>query len=450
MQNTIPTKINLILSILHQEHKEAFLVGGCVRDMLLNRNINDYDIATSATPNEILSIFENRHIKTIPTGLKHGTITILIDNESIEITSYRIEKAYINHRYPSQVIFTKNILEDLKRRDFTMNAIAYYPNHTIFDPFNGREDINKKIIRCVGNATERFHEDALRILRAVRFQCQLNFSLDHECKDAILQSAHLLSYVSRERIRDEFNKILLSNHPNTLQLLKDLHILDYIIPSMSIIYDQKQNSPWHIYDIFTHTDIALNHTNNYPLESKLAIVLHDLGKPKCKTTDNNGQNHYKNHAIESERLAFDILQNLKYDKKTIKKVCTLIRYHDYYMKNSRSFLRKYITFFQCDINFALQAIDIQLADNLAKNPNMIQQKIDEVIQAKNLLIQMDEEHDILTKKDLKINGKHLQELGYKGKEIHNILEQCFNLILDHPSYNTKSYLLSYIQQNFKK
>lgn len=447
MQNIIPAKINLILSMLHNENKEAYLVGGCVRDMILNRSIHDYDITTSAFPQETISILQKNYIKAIPTGIKHGTITAIINNESIEITTYRIEKEYLNHRHPSQVIFTNNLKEDLKRRDFTMNAIAFDPVNGIYDPFHGKDDIENKIIRCVGDASERFNEDALRILRAVRFQCQLHFSLDDNCKKAIIDSAFLLKYVSKERIRDEFNKILLSNQPNILKLLKELNILDSILPSYSIIYNQKQNTPWHIYDIFTHTDIALNHSKNYPLESKLAVLLHDIGKPKCKTTDKNGQDHFKNHAVVSEQLALHILQDLKYDNKTIKKVCTLIRYHDYYIENNRSFLRRYITFFQYDINYALQAIDIQLADNYAKNPIMINQKIDEIIQAKKHLLQMKLENDIITPKDLNINGNDLKQLGFKGKEIHNILERCFAIVLNNPTYNTKNYLLAYIKKN---
>lgn len=435
--------------MLHNENKEAYLVGGCVRDMILNRSINDYDITTSAFPQETISILKKNYIKAIPTGIKHGTITAIINNESIEITTYRIEKEYLDHRHPSQVVFTNNLKEDLKRRDFTMNAIAFDPVNGIYDPFHGKDDIENKIIRCVGNASERFNEDALRILRAVRFQCQLHFSLDDNCKKAIIDSAFLLKYVSKERIRDEFNKILLSNQPNILKLLKELNILDAIIPSYSIIYNQKQNTPWHVYDIFTHTDVALNHSKNYPLESKLAILLHDIGKPKCKTTDKNGQDHFKNHAIVSEQLAQHILKDLKYDNKTIKKVCTLIRYHDYYIENNRSFLRRYITFFQYDIKYALQAMDIQLADNYAKNPIMIKQKIDEIIQTKKHLLQMKLENDIITPKDLNINGNDLLQLGFKGKEIHKILERCFDIVLNNPTYNTKKYLLSYIKKNIK-
>ena len=450
MYKLLPQSIQTILSILSSHNEEAFLVGGCVRDYFLNRNIHDFDIATSAKPEKTMAIFKEHGYSVIPTGLKHGTVTIHLDHQDVEVTTYRVESAYQDHRHPSKVVFTTTLKEDLNRRDFTMNAIAYHPTTGFFDPFHGQEDLNQQLIRCVGDASTRFNEDALRILRAIRFQCQLHFQLDQDCQKGIIQQAHLLTYVSKERIRDEFNKILLSNHLNTLQLLHDLQVLDYILPGYSMIYDYPQRTPWHCYDIFKHTDYALNHTENRPLILKLALVFHDLGKPSCETFDKNGIAHYKRHAIVSEQLALHYLKLLKYDNKTIHQVCLLIRYHDWYVHEKRSCMREYLALFEENYELAFLGLQMQLADDYAKNLEKVQDKIATIQTCIQILKQIQQEQDMVYRKDLAINGNDVKELQIYGKEIKHALDTAYAWVLENPTRNTKKTLLDYLQYKKSK
>ena len=449
MATCIPDDIIWVLNQLHDHDKEAFLIGGCVRDMLMKRDVHDFDITTNALPETTMDIFKKAGCIVIPTGIKHGTITVLVNHEPIEITTYRIEKAYLNHRAPSEVLFTKNLLEDLKRRDFTMNAIAYDPTNGYYDPFNGKKDIEQGIIRCVGDPKERLSEDALRILRAIRFSAVLDFSIEQSLKQAIQELAPTLSFISKERVRDEFNKILLSQHPNILQMLYDYQVLDEILPGYSKLYGHIQKTPWHIYDIFHHSDVALNHTLQYPLESKLAIVLHDIGKPEMETFGEDGVAHYKRHALVSEQKARTYLMDLRYDHKTIERVCTLILYHDYYVKPNRKILRRFLSKFDNDIEFAIQALYVQMADDYAKNMEKSQEKIDILIDSIALLKTMVQEKDFFHKKDLKVNGHDIMQLGLQNKQIGDMLEYLYQLVIDDPSLNEKETLLSYARQKMQ-
>lgn len=450
MIKTIPTHILTILNILLEEDKEAYFVGGCVRDMIMDREVHDYDITSNALPEELLSIFQMHHYQTIPTGLKHGTITIISNQQPVEITTYRIDEEYENHRSPSNVTFTRSLIEDLKRRDFTMNAIALSIEGEMIDPFHGLQDIQHHIIRCVNEPSTRFQEDALRILRALRFSCVLDFKIDERTWTAIQQYASLLTHISKERIRSEFDKLLLGNKENTLTLLKDSFVLPYIIKGIEQLYDYHQATPWHKYDIFTHTDIALNHTSGYPLESKLAIIFHDIGKPYCESFDEQGIAHYKKHALVSERFAIQQLKELKYDNKTITKVAKLILYHDYYVTEKRSTLRRYSSKFDNHLQFSLQALDIQIADDLAKNLEKSQEKIDIILRCKEILVQMDKEKDLLSIKDLNLSGLDLQALGLKGKDIGDMLKLLYDYVLEDPTRNSKDTLLSFTMKRLKR
>lgn len=449
MATFIPEDIVWVLNQLHDHNKEAFLVGGCVRDMLMKRDIHDFDITTSALPEITMEIFKKAGCSVIPTGLKHGTITVLIHHEPIEITTYRIEKAYLNHRAPSEVLFTENLLEDLKRRDFTMNAIAYDPTNGFFDPFDGRKDIEQKIIRCVGDPRQRLQEDALRILRAIRFSLVLDFTLEASLQQAIKELASTLSFISKERIRDEFDKILASDHDHILQTLYEYQVLDYILPGYTKLYGHEQKTPWHIYDIFHHSDVALNHTKHYPLDSKLAIVLHDIGKPEMETFGEDGIAHYKKHALISEQKARAYLLDLRYDHKTIDRVCTLILYHDYYVKPNRKILRRFLSKFQNDTAFAIQALYVQMADDYAKNMEKSQEKIDILNEAITLLTLMEQEKDFTHKKDLKVNGHDMMKLGFVNKQIGEILDELYQLVIDDPSWNDKEKLIQYARQKMQ-
>ena len=447
MNNTIPHDVSSIMKILENNKYEIWLVGGCVRDMLMNKSCNDYDLTTNATPEIMQYLFHNHGYKTITTGSKHGTIGVLCNNKIVEITTYRTEQNYQSHRYPGSITYTSSLEEDLKRRDFTMNAIAWHPEKGFVDPFQGIEDIKNKQIRCVGNPHKRFEEDALRILRALRFHCTLHFSIEKKTDEALRKSVSLLTYISKERIRNEFNKMLMGELCNTLNMLKENYVLPYILPGYESLYDHTQPTPWHCYDIFTHTDIALNHTIGYPLESKLAIVFHDLGKIECEIIDKQGIAHYKHHALISEQKAKQYMQDLKYDKKTIQKVCTLIRYHDTYITLDKACLRKFLSYFNYDFSFARQALDIQLADDHAKNQEKVKEKIVIILQGKNMLHLMEQQHDYVTKKELDINGNDLIRLGYSGKQIQEQLDILYKYVMEDPARNKKEILISYLKSS---
>lgn len=448
MKINLPDHILWILNILNTNKKEAFLVGGCVRDMLMMRPIHDYDITTNALPEEVMEIFQKYGCKVIPTGLKHGTVTVLIQEEAIEITTYRIEREYLAHRTPSSVSFTQNLYDDLKRRDFTMNAIAYHPEIGILDPYLGFEDIKQHKIKSVGDPMIRFEEDALRILRAIRFQATLHFEIEDQTKQAILTTAHLLTYISKERIRDEFEKILLGNMKNTLKTLRTYGVLPYILPGYECLYEYKQKTPWHIYDIFTHTDIALNHTESHSLACKLAIIFHDIGKPEKETFDNEGIAHYKQHALVSSEKTVDYMKQLKYDTAMIEKVKKLVLYHDYYLTENKAALRRYLVKFNNDITFALEGLSVQIADDMAKNMSLSQEKIDVIQRCIPLLKQIASEEQLPSLKTLNISGHDVMKLGFRGKMIGNILQDALLRIIDEPEMNKKETLISYIKENY--
>ena len=274
----MPTAVEFITNELNKSGYEAYICGGALRDVFLERPIHDYDICTSATPEEIIKTFP--YEKIIPTGLQHGTVTIVIDDIPYEVTTYRIDGEYTDNRRPDNVIFTKNIFEDLKRRDFTINAMAYSSQLGFVDPFYGLNDINNKVIRCVGNPNDRFNEDGLRILRAIRFAAQLDFTIDKKTSEAIHNNKHLLYYISKERIQSELFKILLA--PNCVNVLREYtDIICQCIPEIEHIVGFKQNNPYHIYDVWEHTLHCLDSNNDNDIVLKLAILLHDIRLPIC-------------------------------------------------------------------------------------------------------------------------------------------------------------------------
>lgn len=447
MKTINDSHIQMVLQLFPTIHKEAWLVGGCVRDMLMERELHDYDITTDATPYEVMALFRKYGYRVIPSGLKHGTVTVLVQDEPVEITTYRTESAYTDHRSPKAVRFTSDLDEDLKRRDFTMNAIAWHPKRGFHDPYHGQADIARKIIRCVGNASERMQEDALRIFRALRFHCTLHFAIEEETAQAIRTHAHLLSYISRERIREEFNRILLQDYPDTLQLLKDMRVLDAIAAGYTRLMNKEQNNPWHIYDVFTHTDVALNHTAGMALEGKLAIIFHDVGKPACEASDADGISHYNGHAQKSVELAKHWLKELRYDNKTIHRVLRCIAYHDYNLTPKKSTLRRYLSKFDNQLPDALLALDVQLADQLAKNPELAANGVQLIRQCKELLLKMHAEEELLSLQTLAVNGRDMMDCGLRGKQIKTALHMLLDYAMQDPSRNTKEQLLEELKRN---
>ena len=339
MKIEIPTGAAYILQQLNKHGYEAYIVGGCVRDSLLGKQPNDWDITTSAKPEAVKAIFH----RTIDTGIQHGTVTVLVDREilddgrgspashtdyAFEVTTYRVDGVYTDHRRPESVCFTASLEEDLKRRDFTINAMAYNPEQGVIDIFGGQEDLEKGIIRCVGEASERFDEDALRILRAVRFAAQLDFVIENQTREAMRDQAKFLKDISAERICTELTKMIVSKHPERLEEAYELGLTNIFLPEFDRMMQTPQNNPYHLYDVGRHTLQVMRAVSATPV-LRYAALLHDVGKPECKTTDETGVDHFYGHQELSAKMARTILRRLKLDNDTIDQVCRLVRNHDY-------------------------------------------------------------------------------------------------------------------------
>lgn len=436
MNITIPSNVKYIIDEFYKNNYEAFMVGGCIRDALLCKVPKDYDIATSAKPEITEKLFE----KTIPTGIKHGTVTVLIDNEPYEVTTYRTEGEYKDNRRPDEVYFVSDIKEDLSRRDFTINAFAYNSREGLKDFFGGLNDLNNSLIRSVGDANKRFNEDALRMLRAIRFSTQLNFDIEENTLNAIQDNKDLIKNISAERIRDELCKILVSNNVRKgLKLLKKCGLLQIIIPEIvpSIGFDQK--IIYHFEDVFNHT-LSVIEKCPEDLTIRLAALLHDIGKPDVFFIDDNGNGRFFCHNTRSEKIARDILNRLRFDNKTIKSVCILVREHMNVLDNASNLaIKRLINRVSKENIYSLLAL--QKADILSlKDPNVALYKVSDM---KNKIDNIINSNTPLTVKDLAINGGILvKELDLKpGKIIGETLDYLLQLVLKDSSLNTKAILL---------
>ena len=323
MKLEVPKKVQRIIRTLQEQGYDAYAVGGCVRDSLLDRSPADWDITTSAKPMEVKEIFK----RTVDTGLQHGTVTVLMEKEGFEVTTYRIDGEYEDSRHPKEVIFTGNLEEDLKRRDFTINAMAYNDETGLVDVFGGIRDLESQIVRCVGNPRERFTEDALRILRAVRFSAQLGFAIEKDTAYWAKALAPTLEKISAERIQTELVKLLVSAHPQYLKTAWELGITQIVLPEFDAMMETPQNTPHHCYSVGEHTLKALEYTEADKVQ-RLVVLFHDMGKPAMRTTDEQGLDHFHGHPKVSAELARKILRRLRFDNDTIRKVTELVSWHE--------------------------------------------------------------------------------------------------------------------------
>lgn len=423
MHIKIPDKVKFIIDTFYENNYEAFMVGGCIRDFLLSKEPKDYDIATSALPNITESLFE----KTIPTGIKHGTITVLLDKEPFEVTTYRIEGEYKDNRRPDEISFVTNIKDDLSRRDFTINAFAYNSKEGLKDYFNGLEDLQNKIIRTVGDSNKRFNEDALRMMRAIRFASQLDFNIDKSTLDGIKKNKNLLKNISSERIRDELCKLLLSDNPRKgLNLLKDCGVLDVIIPELTSLIGFNHKTKDYNKDLFDHTLSVVENTPN-DLILRLSALFHDIGKPKVN--DNI-----------SEDITRKILTRLHFDNKTIKSVCILIKEYMNVLGNSTDIdIKRFINRTSKENIYSL--LEFQKAHVLSlKNSDLDLYELNDI---KNKIDNIINSNIPLSIKDLNIDGSILtKELNLKpGKVIGETLNYLLEVVLNNPNLNNETILL---------
>lgn len=434
----MPDDVKFIINTLQNNGYEAYIVGGCVRDSILNKDPKDWDITTKAKPEEVIKVFD----KVILTGLKHGTVTVIVNKESYEVTTYRTDGEYEDNRHPKEVQFVNSLKEDLARRDFTINAMAYNESDGLVDYFGGMEDLKNKIIKTVGEPEKRFNEDALRMLRAIRFSAQLNFDSDNNVLSEIKNLRDNIKNISKERIREEFNKILL-NDPRKVDILKECELLEYIIPGISEIYDFDQNNPYHIYDLYKHT-ITATEAIDPLLHLRLTMMLHDLGKVKTKTTDEKGISHFYAHAKDSAEMAEEILRNLKYDNETKSKVLTLIQYHDSTLKTKISIKRMLNRIGE---DLLRDLIKVQRADILSQNSIYAKERLDNLIEVESILSSILAQNECFSLKDLKINGGDLINLGFdKGKKIGETLSYLLELVIKNPELNEKEKLINIIKE----
>lgn len=429
----IPTQVMEILKTLEDNGYEAYIVGGAVRDYIIGTTPHDYDITTNARPNEIKACFK----KTFDTGIEHGTVTALVDGEGYEITTYRGDGKYSDGRHPDTVEFKDNIIDDLARRDLTINAIALDSYGNIVDPFNGQSDIENGIIRCVGNPNDRFKEDALRMLRAVRFEAKLGYTLDFSVMKAIEDNAPLLCNVSAERIREEFSKMLLTPSPKKAFL--DAYVSGItreVLPEFDKMMECEQNTPSHYANVGVHSLDTVEKTD-MDLTLRWSALLHDVGKPITKTVNNKGFDSFVGHAEKSVEITRDIMNRLKFSNAEKREICNLVKYHDTIItKDSK------IRMFSAVHGkpFMDKLYNLQMADSRSHNKDYIQQFIDEKQGFWDKAYKFMEDGSAILPKDLKINGKEVMEYGLKGTEIGDFLSTVYQQCLGQPSLNTNEQL----------
>lgn len=449
----IPKQAEKIIDILEEHGFEAYIVGGCVRDMLLNREPEDWDITSNAYPKEVKSLFH----RTIDTGIQHGTVTVIIDQCSYEVTTYRIDGEYEDKRHPKEVLFTAKLTEDLRRRDFTINAMAYNHKSGLIDVFEGQKDLEKKMIRCVGEAKERFSEDALRIMRAIRFAGQLGFEIEENTLKAAKELAPNLSSISAERIRMELTKLLTSSHPELLLTAWKNNITKVILPEFDTMMETEQKNPHHCYTVGMHCLKVLENVHicwkeeqikKQKIEEEkkrfqilcLSALFHDVAKPSVKTRDENGIDHFYGHPNQGEIMTGQILRRLKFDNETITRVKRLVLWHDYRYSKRESGMRRAINHIGEDLMedlFLLQKCDI-----LAQNPDYIKEKLENLDRAREMFYQIKENGECTNLKNLAISGKDLITIGFSpGKELGSVLHTLLEHVLENPKDNQKEILL---------
>ena len=430
----LPEDVKKIIEIIEKAGYEAYAVGGCVRDSLLLRNPNDWDITTSAKPEKVKELFK----KTIDTGIEHGTVTVMMHHVGYEVTTYRIDGEYEDARHPKNVTFTSNLIEDLKRRDFTINAMAYNDRSGIEDAFDGISDLEKGIIRAVGNPRERFDEDALRMMRAVRFSAQLGYSIEEDTKKAIKELSPNLQKISAERIQVELVKLVSSDHPEKMRDLYETGITAVILPEFDKAMVTAQNNPHHCYTVGEHI-IQSMAASDADKNIRLAMLYHDIGKPACLTTDEKGIDHFYGHPEVSGQICKASLRKLKFDNDTIHTVVQLVTHHDYQILPEKKYVRRAMNRIGKDI-FPL-LLKVKQADLYAQSTYQREEKQEKLDEICALYKEIVQENECVDLKGLAVTGSDLIAWGMKpGRELGEMLSQLLAVVIDDPGKNQKEAL----------
>lgn len=439
----LPDKVKFILDTLAGAGFEAYAVGGCVRDSLLGRIPGDWDITTSASPYQVKELFP----RTVDTGIKHGTVTVMEGKEGFEVTTYRIDGEYEDSRHPKEVTFTSSLEEDLKRRDFTINAMAYNEEQGLIDIFGGIRDIEGKVIRCVGSPIHRFTEDALRMMRAVRFAAQLGFTIEEDTRAAITELSANLAGISAERIQMELVKLLLSGHPEEMRAVYETGMSRVFLPEFDRMMETPQNNPFHCYNVGEHTIAALMNCRSDKI-LRLTVLLHDVAKPRCKRVDEKGIFHFHGHARVGAEVAEDILRRLKFDNDTIARVTALIVWHDDLPELQERAVRRAIH--RVGPAQYPRLFEVMRADTLAKSDYRREEKLSKISVYEQLYEGIMAKRQCLSIADLAVSGRDLIALGMKpGKEIGEMLQHLLMHVLECPEDNTPEILQNLIKTEQK-
>lgn len=431
----LPPQVNTALTLLNQAGFEAFVVGGAVRDLLRGAPVHDWDITTSALPEQTKAVFSDYRL--IETGLRHGTVTVLLDSTPLEITTYRTEGTYSDHRRPDKVEFTRSLEEDLARRDFTINAMAYHPKAGVVDPFGGKADLTARTIRCVGEPDKRFQEDALRMLRALRFAARFGFTIEPDTATAIHRNKFLLTHVAAERIREELTGLLCGSCVEPV-LRKYHDVLSVPIPELAPLAGFKQYNRHHCHDIWGHTIAAVAAVPDLPT-LRWAALLHDVGKPARFTLDEKGEGHFYGHAEESAEIADTITARLRFDNDSREQIRFLVEHHHLFLDiNEKTVKRAVLRFGKERLNLLLHLLR---ADTLGHSPCCFHH-LDEIRCLESMIAAVPE----FTVKDLAVNGRDLMALGLSGAQIGQALDLLVNAVVFDGSENKKESLLRYLAE----
>ena len=434
MRLKLPPKVEYIIDILQRHGFEAYAVGGCVRDSVLALTPEDWDITTSAKPEEVKACFR----RTVDTGIRHGTVTVMLDDEGFEVTTYRIDGRYTDGRHPDQVTFTPNLRDDLMRRDFTINAMAYNDERGLVDLYGGMQDIQRRVVRCVGDPDARFDEDALRIMRAVRFAARFGFALEPRTRDAIGRHAEHLRLVSAERIREELVKTITALHPELFRDFYELGITAVILPEFDVCMRTPQHTPHHAYNVGDHIIRSMCEVPAEPV-LRLTMLLHDLGKPAARTTDASGRDHFKGHAAISAKMADAILRRLRFDNDTRKQVVNLVRWHDMRPEPTPQAVRRAMV--TVGPEHFEDYLAVQWADNMAKSRYHLDRKMKRLDAVYQIYRRVLADGDGLRIRELEVSGDDLKAAGFRGPEIGRILGLCLDAVLEDPRRNRRDVLL---------
>lgn len=445
MTMDMPKNVDTAINLLQSAGFEAYAVGGCVRDSLLGKTPNDWDITTSAKPENMKSVFADFHC--IDTGIKHGTVTVVIVGEPLEITTFRLDGEYENNRHPKSVTFTSDLGADLGRRDFTVNAMAYSKMTGTVDLFGGQNDLKNKIIRCVGDPDRRFNEDALRILRALRFASALDFEIEEKTAQSLLKNRALLGNISEERIAKELLKLVCGK--GAKRILTDFApVLFEILPELQPMYKNSHDNPHHCYDIYEHTLIAVESIDPEPT-LRFAMLLHDCGKPAVKKFDENGVAHFYGHQRISAEISAQILARLKVSNKFRDEILFLVSNHDRWeLYENTEKMPRYLSKFGLD--GVLNLLKVMRADVLAQSPEY-RYRLDQIADAEEIAKNLAAQKPCLSLSELQINGRTLMDIGIpQGRKLGAVLAQLLDEVIDGVTKNTQEALTTRAREIYRE